>query len=568
MFEVEPVKWLISLDSSGKYLDTILLLGGGKKDKGLLMPRPKRIRTGRTLRPFLLADERSYVLGDVTDDSRSEEKHAGFIALIEKCAEETGLTAVNAVLTFLADRKQSPADLPFTEILPGEVITFEVDGETLIRNQRITEFWSEYANDAQEKSEPMPCMVCFNNRPAVKIMPFMIKTGNKGIPGGQSSGMALISGNCEVWNSYGLEKATNSPLCSECAEKIMKSVKALLSNSRTSLRVGTVAYTFWSPSKEGGKLLANLSKPDPSEIKLPIDSYRKGGHLKNRTAFYALALSANVGRAVVRDWLTTTIGHVEDNLARWFDWQSIVDPYGEEGKPITLFQLALSLYRKREDIKDKVVIALLRTALHGDPLPLSMLNAVVMRCRAEQEITYERAALITLILRSRQNLEIAKEKLILETPDSTVALTSDHQAQVCGRLLAILGKLQETQAEVKINSTIIDRYYGAASTTPAMVFGVMVKEAQHHLAKLRKRKNGGAYYSFQSLIETTLSELGDYPTTLSVKQQALFSIGYYQQRAEMRAAAIAGKEAKNAKKAAEQDDTNQIELSIKTPEED
>lgn len=562
MFEVEPVRWLIALDLSGNYLNAIPLAGGGKKDKGLPMPRPKRIRSGMTIRPFLLADDRSYVLGDVTEDHRSEEKHAEFIALTEQCAEETKLTAVNAVLTFLAHRKKSPAGLPFDNILPGEVITFEVGGETLIQNRRIAEFWSDYAGDAQKKSEPMTCMVCFNARPAIRRMPSMIKTGNKGIPGGQSSGMALISANSTVFESYGLKEATNSPLCSECAEKIMKAIKALLSNDQTSFRVGgTVAYTFWSPSKEGEKVFSNLRQPNPAEVKSLLESYQKGQQrrLKNRTAFYALALSANAARAVVRDWLTTTVGHVEDNLAQWFAWQSVPDAYGQQGKPLALFWLALSLYRKREDIEDEVVLALSRTALHGDPLPLSMLSAAVMRCRTEQNITYERAALMTLILRSRQRLETTKENFTLETPDSTVVLTHNQRAQVCGRLLAILERLQEAQADGKINSTLVDRFYGAASTAPATVFGTLLTEAQNHLTKLRK-KNEGAHYGFQSLLETTLSGLDDYPPTLSVKQQALFSLGYYHQRAEMRAAAIAGKEAKNAKSASEQDDTDQLEL--------
>ena len=49
-------------------------------------------------------------------------------------------------------------------------------------------------------------------------------------------------------------------------------------------------------------------------------------------------------------------------------------------------------------------------------------------------------------------------------------LENKNQAYLCGRLFAILEKIQ-SDAIPGANSTIKERYYGAASTTPTTVFG-------------------------------------------------------------------------------------------------
>jgi len=573
MYVEKPVRWKIVLDSNGKLEGIVPLSGGGKKERGKPMPVPSVVRTVN-IAPLLFADTPAYVLGIGTGDKEDKnigKKHQAFSDLVAQCATATGLPEVKAIQNFL-EQWSNPETRPIVDIPfdPSDTLIFEVDGQEVTALTAIQKFWATYSASQQNASQPLYCLICGNFRPALESMPILLKR----IPGGQPAGTALVSANSDVFESYGLTRATTSPICAECAEKFCKSLNALLASEQMSLRVAnSLVYVFWSPSKGGEVVVSNLRQPDPAWVKSLLQSYhkRERRRLKNRSEFYALALSANMARAVVRDWLTTTIGHAEDNLAQWFAWQSIIDAYGQENKPLSLFRLAVSLYRKPEDIEDEVTLALSRTALHGDSLPLSMLNSAVMRCRAEASasklrpervITYERAALMTLILRSRQRFDNTKENSLLETPDTTVALTDDYRAQVCGRLLAILEKLQEEQADNRINTTLVDRFYGAASTAPATVFGTLLSDAQPHLAKLRK-KNGGAYNRYQNLLETLLSRLDKYPTTLSVKQQALFSLGYYHQRAELRAAAIAGKEAKNARIAAEQDDNDQLELVSK-----
>ena len=103
-------------------------------------------------------------------------------------------------------------------------------------------------------------------------------------------------------------------------------------------------------------------------------------------------------------------------------------------------------------------------------------------------------------------------------------------AYLCGRLLAVLEEIQEKAADGKINTTIVDRYYGTASTAPATVFGRLIHLSQHHLGKLRSTKWGNKKY--QKKLSEVLGGLDEFPTTLSLPKQGLFALGYYHERAD------------------------------------
>lgn len=77
----------------------------------------------------------------------------------------------------------------------------------------------------------------------------------------------------------------------------------------------------------------------------------------------------------------------------------------------------------------------------------------------------------------------------------------------------------------------MDRFYATASTTPQAVFPRLIKGAQPHLSKL-ERDNRGAYYRLQEQMENILAGIADFPRTLTLKQQGLFALGYYHQKAE------------------------------------
>ena len=94
-----------------------------------------------------------------------------------------------------------------------------------------------------------------------------------------------------------------------------------------------------------------------------------------------------------------------------------------------------------------------------------------------------------------------------------------------GRLFAVLERVQQ-QAQPGINATIRDRYYGAASTTPVLVFTTLLRLKNAHLKKLSEAQT--TY--FERLIGEIMLPLSDFPRQLALPQQARFALGYYHQR--------------------------------------
>ena len=103
----------------------------------------------------------------------------------------------------------------------------------------------------------------------------------------------------------------------------------------------------------------------------------------------------------------------------------------------------------------------------------------------------------------------------------------------CGRLLAELQAVQE--AVRGRGNTNVERQYGTASTSPASMFGLLIRNSQAHMATIRRDKPHIAPI-LEARMEDIMSQFEDgFPNTLPLKDQAVFSIGYYQHRAAIRA---------------------------------
>jgi CRISPR-associated protein Csd1 len=108
---------------------------------------------------------------------------------------------------------------------------------------------------------------------------------------------------------------------------------------------------------------------------------------------------------------------------------------------------------------------------------------------------------------------------------------NENAAYQCGRLLAELERIQR-RALGRVNTTLVDRFYGAASSTPAAVFGQMLGDANKaHLPKIRKQ-NEGAFNAMQNSLANILQNMEHFPPTLTLQEQSMFALGYYHQRAE------------------------------------
>jgi len=114
------------------------------------------------------------------------------------------------------------------------------------------------------------------------------------------------------------------------------------------------------------------------------------------------------------------------------------------------------------------------------------------------------------------------------TPD--LNQQSPHVSYHCGRLMAALAQIQRA-ALGDVGAGVVQRYYAAASTTPALVFGRLLRGVQYHLGKLDSPL---ARFFEEHLGEITKAIGGSMPATLDLEGQTLFALGYYHQLISMR----------------------------------
>ncbi|MBR4977264.1 MAG: type I-C CRISPR-associated protein Cas8c/Csd1, partial [Thermoguttaceae bacterium] len=161
------------------------------------------------------------------------------------------------------------------------------------------------------------------------------------------------------------------------------------------------------------------------------------------------------------------------------------------------------------------------------------LQAAIVRIRAEQRVTRARAAIIKAYVNrfarwgTEEKQQEKRNDPYKRWEEIAVSLDKDKQnaGYQLGRLFATLEKIQD-EALPGINATIRDRFYGAASGTPAVVFPNLMRLKNHHLSKLdadKRRK------FFEKLLGEIVSKLDCFPKFLSLESQGQFAVGYYHQ---------------------------------------
>jgi CRISPR-associated protein Csd1 len=526
--------WVLELNSEGILLQCRSFIQENKKGTPRLLPDSKR--TGG-IKPLLLADTLAYALGCDHEDNRSLEKHAAFKALVSSCAKATQSPSVLAVEKFLSAWNPSaiPEDFPITEITGAHTMTFRVNFKFPIDEPEVRTFWGGGGEESDEKKSPtnedMICLLSGRRGPVEDIMPVSVK----GIPGGQPAGTHIVSANLNVFESYGLKRGQTSPISLEAGERFGKSLNALLASPRHKKTLGSCTYIFWC--REGTPDIPAI-EADVSTVNKLLEAIDNGLNwasedIPGSSKFHLFGLSANAARAVVRSALELTIDELGTRQANWFRRLAIISSSGEMGQYFSLKILAVAAYREFKDIAPWVEDALVQAVFSPrHQLPESLLQALVLRCRLDTDnrVTHPRAALLKYILTQDDDMEKVKQ-METEITENNEAIEMPP-AYHCGRLFSELEEIQKS-AIPGLNAGISEKFFGSASSNPASVFGILLSGAQNHLSKIRKEKEG-AYIGAQKRLEAILAEVVEFPKTLSLRDQAMFSLGYYHHRAAKR----------------------------------
>ena len=579
-YEPKPIPWLARVDRAGRLLGIegthqMPAQPTGKRrprqvPKKFLMPREPARTSGD--QAMLLYDKAEYVFGidPETDETRKRpaEKLASrqqlFLDRIRECLQETSDDGVKAVLNCLEDIRagRQPIELPH-ECTPSDLFAFVYapDVDILVTDrEQVRAYWKALRSMAVPQDSR--CLVSGAHCAPVDKHPPI-----KRLPGGSSSGVALVSFNSNAFESYGWKRNQNAPVSREAAEACSTALNRLLDPAfpdpqnpgqtlpRRNLRLSAdTVVCYWTAGK-GAEEFATafgyvMEAEKPEEVRQLYQSIWRGQapEIDDPSAFYALTLSGAQGRATVRDWFESTVQTVAQNLARHFLDLDVVrnTPKPREREllpqiPLRALLESLAPQGKSDGVPAALASQFVRAALHGTAYPFSMLQRAVLRMRAEIGKTKwpdwqrrdARAALIKAVLNRRSRF--------LSTPSHTYQEVKRHMdptntnpGYLLGRLLAVIERLQQT-ALGDVNATVVDRYFSAASAAPRSVFVRLLKNARHHARKAKDAEStaGQACWLDGQIDEISVSfdpKNNGFPPSLSLEEQGLFVLGYHHQR--------------------------------------
>jgi CRISPR-associated protein Csd1 len=559
-FKSKYIRWAVVFDSQKGFLGVQAL--GDKKGRFFKKcPDLSQMEmvSGKETRSQFLVDDADVIIGN------KAERYTYFVRLMEEAGKTSLKLAsiahwLNDVNTLEAVKQEFNAK----KIRGSEDVTIIIDGEFPLEHDYWHDWWREFRRPLVRKvNKDRRCFVT-----GEVTQPMATHYKIEGLIGGRSTGDALVGFDKEAFRSYGLEQSENAAI----SEKAMCAYRAGLNDliNRHGQRLTGVTTVHWFKEKVRDDedplpwLQGALETPEQAELDAQhrarklLESIKTGERADlAKNIYYVMTLSGADGRVMVRDWIEGQFEELAKNICAWFDDLEIVsfsDTRSARSPKLESVVTSLLPPRRNQNYEDWVKpvgsarVELLRSAIKGLFIPFSIISRLATVHRAfilseewNKLIKGERDAstgLIYSMLYARMGLIKAyhlrknrKEGNTL-TEELKPALNENYPnpAYQCGRLMAVLAELQRA-ALGDVGAGVIQRYYASASTTPALVLGRLTRTSQFHLDKLETR----LAYWYEGKIADIWSRIkSGVPRTLSLEEQSLFALGYYQQLADMR----------------------------------
>jgi len=558
-YSQQKIGFCIVLDEAGHVTDVIDLRdGSGKKPQPRMLdvPQPEKRTVG--IKSNFLWDKTSYVLGVSATSKRCEQEHAAFKTLHHVALQGSDDAGLQALLAFLdhwtpEDFARDPRFASHAPAMLDANVVFRLGSEQGFLHERpaARTAWQRQQGEGTDALRGM-CLVTGEQAPLARLHPAI-----KGVNGAQSSGASIVSFNLEAFASYGKSQGENAPVSEHAAFAYTTALNHLLRRSddnRQRLQLGDTTVVFWAQGAHADAaeemlavFLGTAQGLDDAQATRRLgDALEQVRQLRplreldprldDDTRIFVLGLAPNASRLSIRFWETASLRQFAQRLAEhYYDlelaplpWNRPPTPqylalqtapvYGEKGKP------------KAEDISPLLAGELARAILTGSRYPRSLLGSIVMRFRADGQIKPLRVSLCKAVLAREARLD-KHQGLTSNKGEPPVSLETGNTdpGYLLGRLFSSLENLQRAALGAQVNATIRDRYYGAASATPASIFPVLLRNAQNHFGKLRKEKPGLAVNLEKEIGQIIDAMPPEFPRSLPIEEQGRFAIGYYHQ---------------------------------------
>lgn len=510
------------------------------KNKTQLLPTPMELPSGATrssgIVPIFLWDSSTYILG-VDAKPKPERSEKCFKACAEfhhQLLDDVNSPVAAALLSFFdkwnpKEARNHPALADcWADLMKGGNLIFRVNGQFAQEDPAIRAAWDAHYNQVQ--GEKQQCLVTGEMDVPEAVHPVI-----KGVAGAQSSGAAIVSFNAPAFCSYGKEQSLNAPIGKHAAFAYTAALNYLLSDTQNVHRIGDTSVVCWAEgagpqystfaamSLFGDDLPEGLTDKDLHDTlkNLAQGLPCKELQLDPNRPFYILGLAPNKARLSVRFFYRDSFGTLMEHVNAHYERVEINGSRYAVTPPWAMLRETVNMSALNKTPSPVMAGATLRSIFSGTNYPAALLDATMLRIRAEHEITPGRAAIIKAYYLKNSNDSDLKEVMTVSLNEN-----STNIPYTLGRLFAVYEAVQK-RANPNINSTIKDKYFNSASATPSTIFPILDNLCQKHLRKLDK----APHIFYDSQICTLMSVLGEfYPTRLTLPEQGSFDLGYYHQK--------------------------------------
>ena len=503
---------------------------------------PEHVKRSSGVNPNFLSDNSSYFLG-IDNKGKPERSAKCFNAsaelhheILDKIRQNN--SAVSAVLNFFDtwDCEKAFDNPAFSknaeDLLSGGNLIFYYRDRYLHDIEDVRKLWETRCQE-RDTDKKVICGITGRDDVIAMLHPTI-----KGIKKAQSSGASLVSFNAPAFTSFSKVQGENAQIGQYAAFAYGAALNHLISTMDFRQYIGDTAVLCYSKDGDdnyksafSGFMFGENDYYSQDELNKMLQSICKGervlfneSYLDPDMPFYIIGIAPNASRLSVRFFWENSFGRLVENIKCHNERLEIDRGKNSKVKGMTVWGILQETIRKGDDPSSILAGELVRSILNNTRYPATLINAIDIRIRAEQEISSGKAAIIKAYYQKNENPYIPKEVL-------TVALNkdTDNIPYNLGRLFAVLERIQE-QANPGINTTIKDRFFGSASAIPATTFPNLINLSQKHLRKMETNKR----IYFDKMTGEILEKVEQsFPRALSMPERGAFQLGYYHQRQDM-----------------------------------
>lgn len=575
----QPVHWMVMLTPDGRVADIIdkrieesVPQKNGKVKivkKPIVVSLPKRTQKP-TIDAYIIEHRPLYIFGlnydakiGLTPDDRTGRTRKSHEAFVKKNLEffegidsEIARAYVNFIKNWVPENEMENEQLKkLGKEYQGSCYIFALDGRPECKLHKDKAVLAKYeklmakaAAKAEEEAAESDDGIMMCPIEGERLRAARIHDKIKGIKGGNSAGAGLVNFNSSAFESYGKSQSMNSGISEKAMKKYTSSLNKLLADPMHHIYSDDMTVVFFAMKHDdkaecdlfNGYLNSSNGVTEDStkaDVKAVSENIYHEGQTGNAQAldkdvdngvdFFVAGFTPNGSRICQKFMVRNKFGKIIDNVKQHQQDMAICGSNGEI--PLWRINKELVSPNSANAISPALQSDMFQAILNGTNYPYTLLETVVRRVCTDSDtdsnnkikINEVRAGLIKAFINRKSRINGDKEEITMTlNPENT------NPAYLCGRLFAVLEKIQLEATDVKLNRTIKDAYFSSASSRPALIMPRLIDLSNYHLRKL---KEGRAIY-FSKLINEIMGKIKDsLPTNLSIMEKGEFQLGYFQQ---------------------------------------